>query len=1097
MLEQIKASAGSGKTYTLTRRFLAHLRGASADAASPACAAGGDFSSEGRSAYSLAGILAATFTNKAAAEMQARVIRELKLRALAGKSPAGDTPPDPDFPLSPEQAKRWVEILLRRYDSLNIRTIDSLLTLLVRLNALSLSLPPDFRLAFSLDEPLEPLFDALLDRAAAGDAEVEKPLRAACKSLLRHGRVTGFMAGKPLRERLREVMQLALAGTVLPAPEVEPRAYAVMADLYRGLTESAGTLRDIALKNRLAVRSDAAAFLDHCADCAMPEIPKHSTYAAKTSFADWLKKESKDNVPADAESAFNDLASAHASLTELGPLLLAALETLPFVRLAEPLLCEMEELQRTEGIVPASRLPLLALRAIGGEGGVSDAFCRMGDNLLHLLIDEFQDTSTDQWNSILPLAENCLAQSGSLIYVGDVKQAIYGWRGGNAELFDAVAADRRLTRMLRNGPSRDKLPCNWRSAPSIVRFNNAVFGPLGNPEQAAKTLAAMLPADTPAPVAQKAGTVLAAAFAGSEQDLPQKNAARPGRVRLTRISAPAAPELAEAVREELRLLLTGDLAGRPFRDIAILVRKNKEATAISGWLSEWGIPSVTEHSFRLGGHPLVARLVDALAFLEYPLDDMAFWSCVSGPELFGPFLAAQGLGSPDLVDWLAAARAEKSGPPLFMLFRRDFPALWSATLAPFLDQAGLMSAYDTVLELIRHFRPLEFSPDQAPFIRRFEEVALAAENAGNSSLSSFLEYWSATGIEERVPMPDSMDAVRICSMHKSKGLEFPVVIVPYHHQGQPLDAPLIPARILDMPLLIHRNKSSGDPYYEALARAALEQLNLLYVAWTRPTEELHAFVTETTRSAKTSPLAKGLGVLLEPFEFTDGVYESGTVPAAPLHIAGSRGPRPLAEPRSRPSFSASPSERPMAWLPRLKIFRNPAEDSGYSERRRGLLAHACLEALRLTGDADADAARAVRHAVRVFPLFLPDPDSVARDMTDILAWYASLPEAADWMRHGSPEQSLLDADGTLHRMDLLVDRPGSSLLAVEYKTGQPGPEHHVQVRRYLDLLRAAHPGREARGVIVYLDGRILEPVVLDEDGRELMPVTPDEEGKIA
>lgn len=170
----------------------------------------------------------------------------------------------------------------------------------------------------------------------------------------------------------------------------------------------------------------------------------------------------------------------------------------------------------------------------------------------------------------------------------------------------------------------------------------------------------------------------------------------------------------------------------------------------------------------------------------------------------------------------------------------------------------------------------------------------------------------------------------------------------------------------------------------------------------------------------------------------------------------------------------------MGWLPRLKIFRNPAEDRGFSERRRGLLAHAGLEALQLTANGPAaDAERAVRHAMRVFPLPLPDPEAVERDMTAMLTWYAALPEAATWIRHGRAEQSLLDGQGALHRVDLLVDEPGSPLLAVEYKTGQPDAQHRAQVMRYLGLLAAACPGRPVRGVIVYLDGRALMPVAYD------------------
>ncbi|MDR3043588.1 MAG: UvrD-helicase domain-containing protein, partial [Desulfovibrio sp.] len=155
-LTQIKASAGSGKTYTLTRRFLSLLAGAR-DEDGRACA----LAVEGGHCWP--DILAVTFTNKAASEMKERVIRLLKEHALADPAKAGKDGGDGAWP--PARAARWVDIILRRYGALNIRTIDSLLTMLVRLAALELSLPPDFEPSFSPDEYFEPLYDLILDRA--------------------------------------------------------------------------------------------------------------------------------------------------------------------------------------------------------------------------------------------------------------------------------------------------------------------------------------------------------------------------------------------------------------------------------------------------------------------------------------------------------------------------------------------------------------------------------------------------------------------------------------------------------------------------------------------------------------------------------------------------------------------------------------------------------------------------------------------------------------------------------------------------------------------------------------------------------------------
>ncbi len=1073
-MEQITASAGSGKTYTLTRRFLRYLADALPDGGPSLCLLAEDVPSPALTVpHSLGGILAATFTNKAAAEMQARVIRELKQQALAaGKG-------DETFPLTPEQARHWLEIILRRYDALNIRTIDSLLYLLVRLNALSLSLPPDFSPVFSLDEVLEPLYDALLDQAddAPGGA-MENLFREACRSLLFHHRAKGVAAGNILRDRLRELIGLRLNRATLPEKEHGEAARAKLAALHAEMAEAATALAAFAEEEGLNLNANAYRFLCNCRECRPFVLPDFAdSYARKERFDDWLNKASRGKASDDASRAFRDLCAAYEKLARQGPALLTTVEYMPLVALAKTLLAGLDAVQREDGAVPASRLPSLALESLESGNGVSDAFCRLGDSLAHLLFDEFQDTSTDQWRAILPLVKECLSHGGSLTYVGDVKQAIYGWRGGNAELFDAVARDAALTAMLENGPETTTLPCNWRSAPAIVHTNNRIFGQLADPSFSVTILEAMLPGTVDAGLFARTARTLAAGFAGGRQRVAEKNTARSGDVRLTRVEARSTADLMAEVRDALRILLEEEiLPRRNPGEVAILVRKNDEAADIASWLAEWQIPVVTEHSFRLGGHPLITRLVDALAFLEYPMDDAAFWSAISGPELFGPSV---GVPLEDLADWLARVRAFPGSPPLFISFRKDFPEAWQRSLAPFFDQAGVLSAYDMVRELIRHCRLFERHPEHAPFLERFSEVAFAAEYKGYSSLSAFLDHWADAGVDERVPMPENMDAVRILSMHKAKGLEFPVVVVPFLHQSDPSSKPLAVEESSGIPLITYRENSAADS-----VRGIVEQINLLYVTWTRPTEELYAFITQSAHSVSRSPLGRALEILLESTPFTSGRYEYGALP-----VPGKSRSAPEAGAATRqdgdrlfPDAEAGqdPDSPLMAWLPRLKIFRNPLGEKGFSERQRGLLAHACLEGLSLTGETRADVSRAGDRGLRAFPVPMPDPEAVRRDMEAMLAWYASLPEATAWTRHGSPEQPIMDMDGSLRRMDLLVDAPSSPLIAVEYKTGQPSPDHTAQVKRYLSLLAASvrrrEPGRKIAGVIVYLDRREIIPV---------------------
>lgn len=198
---QIKASAGSGKTYTLTGSFLSLLAGSSG--ASWSNPPSGCAVADGES-YGWQEILAITFTNKAATEMRERLLSRLKGMALA----EGGTK-DPFW--KPAKAREAVNMLLRSYGSLNIRTIDSLLHLMVRLSALDFDLSPDFEPRFADSDITGPIFDDMAEQAR-DDEELGVVFRRACRQMLRSENIRGFLAGERIRERVTSMVSLMLSG---------------------------------------------------------------------------------------------------------------------------------------------------------------------------------------------------------------------------------------------------------------------------------------------------------------------------------------------------------------------------------------------------------------------------------------------------------------------------------------------------------------------------------------------------------------------------------------------------------------------------------------------------------------------------------------------------------------------------------------------------------------------------------------------------------------------------------------------------------------------------------------------------------------------
>jgi ATP-dependent exoDNAse (exonuclease V) beta subunit len=1056
MFIQVTASAGSGKTFQLTKRFLELLLGASSAQWPPVCL------KAGARRHAPAEIMAITFTNKAAAEMKERLVASLKALALGIECPGAPRG------FTPEIARTHLEMLFKHYQRLQIRTIDSLLVMLARLFAVELGLAPDFETVFDPAEILTPLYDRLVSRAEAG-AEPEASLLA--RATAAFSGAGGFLPSTVWNERLAAMFDLRLTepGELATDPRRFVRLRGHGLDALRSAAGCLGRELDAA---GCKAKTQFAALLEKCLALGPEDKLPDSVYAAKDDFADCVLAAGRAKLTPGLDAGYEAFKRCFAEYAQTAALTGGALDMLAFVELADALAHGLEGGLGERGRLAHVRVAALVQNALARDQGVPEAFCRLGARLAHLLIDEFQDTSRAQWRALTPLALECLAKGGGLFLVGDVKQAIYGWRGGDARLFAEAARDPELTAMAE--PQILGLTDNWRSAPRIVDFNNDFFGALARPGRAraaADALAAALPEARRQALAERIGEV----FGQAAQTVPASRAGGPaGLVSIRPTPGAAKQDIAAGVRQALREALCDDvLSRRPCGDAAILVGTNDLAGEVSRWLLDWDVPAVTENSLRLAERPVIRQLTAFLSFLDYPLDDAAFWEFASGAELFG---AVSGLGRADLFDWLAG----QGRGALYPQFRRDFPDAWERLIRPYFSQAGLTGAYDLAAEIIKAYRVLARLPGDEGFVRRFLEAVHVCGEKGHASLAAFLDHWRRKGAGEMAPRPQSLDAVRIMTVHKAKGLQFPVVIVPFAAQAAPKAAEVAVIEKYGLRFAAKLSAHAGEPYHRRIEARSLEQLNQLYVAWTRAAEELHLFVQPEARAG--SPLLDtalrllhGLGIDAGERRVDLGERPAPVRPPAPEPPAAAAGPAPEEAPPPGVSFSP-----PMHWLPRLKVYRNAVTelrpDTVLTETARGEAAHKALECLRPSAgpdaDHEADIDRAVRLALQSLALPPEDLAGLAARLGEMLRWTLSLPEFAAHLARGEREREILDTAGNTHRPDLYVELD-DGVLVVDYKTGAPRDEHADQVRRYLRLLRelGGEQERAARGLILYLDRR--------------------------
>ena len=1046
-LRQVKASAGSGKTYQLTRRFLNLLDSADDKDHAFACAG------RHHRGYAWPEIMAVTFTNKAASEMKERVVKALKLGALCINEN------DQKAECSPATAQKALESILRRYHRLNIRTIDSLLALLLRLFALEFGIRPDFQMVFDEKELFGTIYDHFIGICEANGPE-QDILADTIKTMIHTENKVGFWMRKRIQDRLLELTRyLRSQSGVIETNQETIRD--LLAAAYADFTASAKDMELFLADTGLPASANFRKFLAKCLKMELFDSPPESKMIQKDTFRECILAKGKDLVDTRAEAEYLNLKRNWAKYCTDHAILSGAYFMAPAIEIAMRLQNGLNELQKQRGLILCSTLAGFVNDLLKDGETVSEAYCRMGCRLHHLLVDEFQDTSREQWKAITPLTQECLAKGGSLFYVGDVKQAIYGWRDGDSALFEEVMTQPDIASLALTA-KQDTLPDNWRSFRNVIEFNNMFFSNFEN-IGLANDLADELFKDAPDDFRADVALELMSNFDGCSQSVPEKNDETEGYVRMELL--PGGRNNGDIEKQTLAALdeLVKDLVGRRrYRDIAVLVRKKDHATLVCNLLVQNNIPVITENSLQLDRHPIVRQLAALLGFLDYPRDDVAFLTFASGAEMFLP---ETGQTEAEFHDWLIQPKKR----PLGVHFREDFPEYWQRFIEPFYNQSGLMTPYDLTQEAIRIFRVFERHPESELYVRRFLEVIHLAEKNGYGSLSAFLEYWDDKSDEEKVPLPENINAVHIMTIHKSKGLEFPVVIVPFHNWAIKQDKDFEIRQHKGHRLLTPMKKRLGKPYHASLGRTVREQFNLLYVSWTRAREELYGFFAEKPAN---SPAQAAMNLFLDMDEGT--VFEYGQPPEKCTVLQGE------SEQVARDLPPSAETAELMTWLPRLRVYRHNLDEYFFNERIRGEVAHRTMEHLRITEDAKADTDRAVRLAMEDFPaldaLGKEELTRLEADLHEMTTWALKDKRLRSWLADGLREPEVMDENGNFKRLDLLYR--GAETVVVDFKTGQPSPKNNKQILDYMSILNQMTdiPGK-ARGFLVYLDLKEIHEVI--------------------
>ena len=1016
MIKILKASAGSGKTYNLAKEYISILLG-----------------SQDRYAYRH--ILAVTFTNKATAEMKSRIVRELYILSINPESSGYFKyfVPSlcPDAVTLRSRAGRILTDILHDYGSFYVSTIDKFFQMTLKAFSREAGQLASYQIELDRKALVRESVDRMLDGITEDSTELIGRLEDGVMEQLRQGKRVNLerglyeMADRLKNEERRErsetmgidpavafssenlaavcaecehvidAFAAALAAAARAVVDAMDAAGVPLEETSRGfLSQVNGYLEPVPGQ---AVKKPTDAFMRNASDSSL--------WFAKTKAKKYLPL-----VEGVLEGPLGDFCAMFDVPFRMYSTAVLLKEQSFSLKLAGDFYREFDTLLKEKNVLGIDDSNTILRDIIDG----SDApfvYEKMGVRFEDFLLDEFQDTSTIQWQNFLPLLRESDASGRPNLVVGDVKQSIYRWRGSDWNLLAS-----RLPEQF-SGSDVQTLDFNWRSCKAIVEFNNEFF------RYAADSVGV--------------GDIYA--------DVKQTAMSRDGQEGYVRLTFCGSDEEDQAVLDSIR---EAREAGARYGDIAVLVRAKADGGRVAAFLMGERIPVISDDSLKIKSSVTVRRLVSLLSCVENPGDTVSSY-----------LASTMNIGFPEA-------------------------------------SHSLMDLCEALLREMYEKDPSSFEGETL-YVQSFLDYLQDWCAKGGNSIVRFLKDWNDLEPESEpcISSPSDGDSVRILTIHKSKGLEFPFVIFPYAekvgfykgdwHWCRPEGASdAFPASSEAIfPVFMSKSVSdtafSGD-YDRERAMQVVDNINTFYVAFTRAGKSLHVIACRPPASSKKEAptdfsqvlsVFAGTGPLMQERLAAEGepdVFEYGT----PYDFNRMDREHPAEEMPFPVAFRSYPlGDRLRLSADASDFFsEDGAAGASASKRLGGIVMHDILASVRRPGDLRA----AVDAAVADGRL------TAAEGAADFALLQERIASAAarGWFPEDGAgvlnEHTVFDADGREFRPDRVVAAPGHTYV-IDYKSGEHSDSYRFQVRRYVRLFRQmGYP--EVSGHIWYLQDDIVENI---------------------
>ncbi len=728
----------------------------------------------------------------------------------------------------------------------------------------------------------------------------------------------------------------------------------------------------------------------------------------------------------------------------------------PYIELFNKLLSFFQTASRNEDVLFLEELNKKARLLFGDNGTtVAELYYRLATRFRHYLIDEFQDTSLLQWRNLYMMVEEALASGGSLFYVGDKKQAIYRFRGGESQLFDEVKESFKQFHI-----REEHLLKNWRSQKAIVEFNNRIF----KSENLNRFFEAAGITDE---LSGKESLIaeIVNVFKDSAQEYRKDYNC--GYVSVERIDSKNQDERNNVIKGKV-LSLLGDLKVRfKYEDIAILTRDNSEVELITSWLLEKDIPVSSEKTLNILKNSYIKEIIALLHFLNSPIDDLSFAAFILGDI----FSAVSGIEHNQIRDFIFSTNRKDDSTlrqSLYNLFRRKYTKAWNEHIDIFFKTVGFVSPYELLISIYKHYDLINRANENQAFFMRLLEVVKEQEDE-YAGLDSFLTYLKQAQPDDLYVKVAISNSIKVLTIHKAKGLEFGVVIIPFlcmditpQTAGKRMTA-YVTKDSTDKPQLVRITKyyrpysdKLQEIYSAAYKDACIDELNTIYVAFTRPKYELYIFIPNKSGNANNKAR----------FVIPCDINESGSKEIYKKKIS----------PESQIIDISAP--RYQNWIEFLK--NEICSISGLKNRSsilEGNILHAMLSLiLNLEGsNVESVIERASLNVGRMHP-FIEDISFYKSKLkklinTKDMRKFFFIKDATVIC-----EKEVVDNFGDVKRIDRLVIKK-DEIYVLDYKSSHKETKiHEQQMREYINIIKDIYSGYEVNGYLVYLDKFTLKEV---------------------